>query len=197
MKQISLSAIIIFISMTSFHSIENLPPVKDYFSVPRPLSFNSAQYRLSWSAHPSDNYYKQEYLPAGEKSNSFTKMMLMEAVVGEVSLPDIVKAKINELQERKKTDPLSNYEVIQNPKTGENILDFIMSQPAGNTTAIAEWNAYRYTYLPGRKGILLIAYSRRAYAAAVPAFLRLLKTERSKDISAISAFSIPAVTIKP
>jgi len=197
MKQISLSAIIILISMTSFHSIENLLPVKDYFSVPGPLSFNSGQYLLSWSAHPSGNYYKQEYLPAGEKSNSFTKMMLMEAVVGELSLPAAVKSKITELQERKKTDPLSNYEVIQNPKTGEYILDFIMSQPAGNSTAIAEWNAYRYTYLPGRKGILLIAYSRRAYAAAVPAFLRLLKTERSKDISAISTFSIPAVTIKP
>ena len=197
MKKTCSLAAIIFISMTSFNTPGNLPAVKDYFSVPGPLQFGDDRYLLSWSAHPAPNYFKQEYLPAGEKSNSFNKMLLLEVVTGDVSLPGIVKAKISELQDRKKTDPLSNYQVIQNPATGEYILDFILSQSAGNTTAIAEWNAYRYTYLPGKKGILLVAFCRRSYGDAIPAFLRLLKTERSKSISALSAFSIPAVTIKP
>jgi hypothetical protein len=197
MKLLSYISVLAIITLTSFRLKENTANVKDYFNIPG-LAFSKINYNLSWSAHPSDNYYKQEYLSANEKSETFTKMMMIEAVTGDISLPNAVKAKINELEQRKKTDPLANYQVIQNPATGEYILDFIMSQSAGGKTAVAEWNAYRYMQLintAGKKGILLFAYSRRSYGDAVPGFLKALKTERLNDINVLSAYKMPAIKI--
>src|SRR4051812_6371517 len=81
---------------------DNLP--KDYFSVPG-ISFNNAQYHLSWSAHPSPTYFKQEYLTGGEQSASFHKMVMIEILAAAVNTEDIVKNKIAELAARKQTDP--------------------------------------------------------------------------------------------
>ena len=187
----------VFITMASFSTVGRSSIVKDYFNVPGPVQFSSTSYFLSWSAHPADNYFKQEYLPVGEKSADYSKMMMIEVVTGAIALQDAVKTKLNELEQRKKTDPLCNYRLIQNPGTGEYLLDFIMSVSAGGTTTIAEWNAYRYTKLPDQKGILLFACSKRSYGAAIPSFLRLLKTKRANDVNTLSACSLPAIKIKP
>ena len=197
MKLVSYISVLTIITLTSFNIKENNTKVKDYFNIPG-LAFSKINYILSWSAHPADNYYKQEYLSANEKSETFTKMMMLEAVVGDISLPNAVKAKINELEQRKKTDLLANYQVIQNPATGEYILDFIMSQSAGGKTVVAEWNAYRYMQLSntaGKKGILLFTYSRRSYGDAVPGFLKVLKTERLNNINVLSAYKMPVLKI--
>jgi len=197
MKSASLYFAIILITMSSFITTGEPATVKDYFGIPGPLQFGKASYFLSWSAHPANNYFKQEYLPANEKPDTYSNMMMIEVATGAIALGDIVKTKLNELEQRKKTDPLCNYQLIQNPKTGEYLLDFIMSVSAGGTTTIAEWNVYRYTKLPDQKGILLFACSKRSYGAAIPSFLRLLKTKRANDVNTLSACSLPAIKIKP
>jgi hypothetical protein len=196
MKLTSLSLTVMLIGIIPFSPAGNPATVKDYLNVPGPLQFDHSDYFLSWSAHPAENYFKQEYLPAGQVSASYSKMMMIEAATGAVSLQTAVKTKRNELEQRKKTDPLCNYQLVQNPATGEYLLDFMMSQSAGGKTTIAEWDAYRYTVLPGNKGILLFACSRRSYGSAIPGFLRLLKTKRLTDINALSTCSIPLVQIK-
>jgi len=180
-------------------TVTNPSPVKEYFSLPATLNYNKTSYQLSWSAHPSAVYYKQEYLPVGQTAAGFNKMLMIEAVTGQINAAEVVKAKINELEQRKQSDALANYQVIQNKATGEYLLDFIMSQSQGSKTALVEWNAYRYLPLKdknGKKGILLLAISRRAYGETVPAFLRQLKTERTKDIAALAAYALPSVTLK-
>jgi len=188
---------IILITMASFITTGEPATVKDYFGIPGPLQVANTSYFLSWSAHPADNYFKQEYLPVGEKPADYRKMMMIEVVTGAIALQDAVKTKLNELEQRKKTDPLCNYRLIQNPGTGEYLLDFIMSVSTGGTATIAEWNAYRYTKLPDQKGILLFACSKRSYGAAIPSFLRLLKTQRANYVNTLSACSLPAIKIKP
>ncbi|MEO5684904.1 MAG: hypothetical protein ABIQ88_19835 [Chitinophagaceae bacterium] len=186
--------VLTIISLASFTPRGNQQKVKEYFSIPGPVEYNKTMYQLSWSAHPAANYYKQEYIPAGEKSESFNQMIMVELVLGDIAAKDAVKAKIAELEQRKKTDPLANYQVIENKATGEYLLDFIMSQGP-----VAEWNMYRYMKLKdasGKKGIQLFAYSKRAYGAATNNFLKTLKTTRTPQINAFAAYAIPAIKLK-
>jgi hypothetical protein len=59
--------------------------VVERLSVPQSFGFGES-YRLSWSSHPRPHYYKQEYLPSGQTSERFERMILIEATVREVSL---------------------------------------------------------------------------------------------------------------
>jgi hypothetical protein len=125
--------------------------VVDRLSVPGPIRFNAGSYQLSWSSHPSPYYYKQEYLPAGQTSEHFQHMVLIEAVVQGPNVEGAVSAQVNMLNRRKSTDPLVNLAVIKDPKSGEIILDFIVSSEDNKGEAIVEWNAYRYA-VPGGHG---------------------------------------------
>ncbi|MEP7259314.1 MAG: hypothetical protein ABI687_13020 [Flavitalea sp.] len=195
MKIIILPGLCILMALISFKPMEPLQKVKDYLTIPGPIDFNKLKYHLSWSSHPSATYYKQEYIPENENADKFTKMMMIEAVTGNFSLQDVVKAKMAELEARKKNDPLANYQIIKNTKAGEFLLDFVISQ-SGIKEDIVEWNAYRYTILKeksGKKGILLLACSKRAYGAATTDFLTSLKKDRPGDIKAITTYPVPVV----
>lgn len=170
--------------------------VVDRLSFPGPIAFNGETYRLSWSSHPKPHYYKQEYLPAGQTSERFQRMMLVEVIAQGVNINDAVAAKVGMLNTRKATDPTVNFAVVKNPKTGEVILDFILSaeNPKGND--IIEWNAYRYAALKGKdgaSGVLLLGISRRAYGDDATDFLRRLKPERPVEINALATFPLPVV----
>ena len=197
MKLFNYLLLLIIIVFSSYTLKNNTQKVKDYFSIST-VQYNKTMYQLSWSAHPSDTYYKQEYLSAGEKSEKYTHMIMIEAVVGDISLKDAVGTKINELEQRKKSDPVANYQVIENKATGEYLLDFVISQSSGGAGDVTEWNSYRYSNLKdksGKKGIQLFAYSKRGYGAATTTFLKNLKTERPKDINIFAAYKAPEVTI--
>lgn len=184
---------LLFVSLIffSFSLKENNQQVKEYLTVPGPVEFNNTKYNLSWSSHPNNSYYKQEYLPAGEKSETFTHMVMMEALTGNVSPKDAMINKVNELQQRKQTDPVTNYQFIENKATGEFMLDFVIS--SGN---IVEWNVYRYTSQKNSKALVLFEYSRRAYGAATTNFLKALKADRVKDVNTLATFKIPTIKIK-
>lgn len=63
-----------------------------------------------------------------------------------------------------------------------------------------EWNGYRYmafTAPTGKKGVLLLGLSRRAYGDEESiSFLQNLKTYRNKAIANLAEFKIPAVLPK-
>ncbi len=197
MKLLSVFGVMAILCLFSFKLIDNSEKVKDYFTILGSVEYNKTMYNLSWSDHPNSNYFKQEYIPATEKPETFRKMIMIEAVVGDISLRDAVKSKIDELEQRKKTDPVTNYQVIENKQKGEYILDFVVSQ-SNNKQSIVEWNAYRYLKLKdksGNKGIMLFAYCRRGYNAGTTNFLKSLKTERLADINSFAAFNVPGVQI--
>jgi hypothetical protein len=170
--------------------------VVDHLSVPGPVDFNSASYLLSWSSHPSAYYYKQEYLPAGETSEHFRHMVLIEAVVQGPNVDGAVSAQVNTLNRRKSTDPMVNFAIIKEPRSGEVILDFILSSEDKKGEAIVEWNAYRYLPLKdqdGKPGVLLFGLSRRAYGDDTESFLRRLRSARPAEINALVNYKLPAV----
>lgn len=171
----------------------------DRLSVPGPINFNAVSYRLSWSSHPTPDYYKQEYLPAGETGDHFERMLLVEAIARGTEVNGVVSAQVNRLNRRKATDPTVNFAIVKNSKNGEVILDFILSDDNDKTGYVVEWNAYRYAVLhrkDGHSGVLLFGLSRRAYGDASTEFLRGLKSARPAEIDALAKYPLPVVRVK-
>ena len=168
----------------------------DRLSLPESIEFNGESYRLSWSSHPKPDYYKQEYLPSGQTSERFQRMVLIEAIVRGVDINDAVAAKVSMLNKRKSTDPTVNFAVVKNPKNNEIILDSILNAEDPKGDDIVEWNAYRYAALKGKggaSGVLLFGISRRGYGDDATDFLRRLKAARPGEINALAAYPLPSV----
>ena len=168
----------------------------DHLSLPGPIEFNGESYRLSWSSHPTPSYYKQEYLPPGQTSERFQRMVLIETSVRGVDVNGAVAAQVNRLNKRKSTDPTVNFAAFKNPKNGETILDFILSAKDAKGEDVVEWNAYRYAAWRGKggeSGVLLVGISRRAYGDDATYFLRGLKSVRPAEIKALASDPLPVV----
>jgi hypothetical protein len=166
--------------------------------VPGPLAFDGQNYALAWTAHPSAEYFKQEYLPAGQGLDSYTHMFLIEALTSNVTPKDAAASQIAMLNERKAKDPLVNHDVKVNEQTGEVVLDFLVSG-AVNDKLVVEWNAYRYATLQdGKPGIVLHGISRRAYGEdEAKKFLTGLKDWRANALNELARLETPAIEPKP
>ena len=168
----------------------------DRLSLPDSIEFNGESYRLSWSSHPKPYYYKQEYLPPGQTSERFQRMVLIEAIVQGIDVNGAVTAQVNMLNKQKATNPTVNFAVVKNPKNGEIILDFILSAQDPKGEDVVEWSAYRYAAFIGKggaSGVLLFGISRRAYGDDATNFLRRLKSARPAEVNALANYRLPVV----
>jgi len=172
----------------------------EYLHVPGPIAFDSKAYMLTWSSHPAASFYKQEYLVKGEDVNSFRSMILIDVMTGNASIKNAVGAKIAELKKMKESNPVVNYEVIENPKTGEYIIDFLLTANAPDGTfSIAERNVYRYKTIndkAGHNGVLLFGVSKRAYGPDINPFFASLKSNRKDLMNKVAAVVIPEISIR-
>lgn len=200
MKQrtkISITLLAILISSLSFGQPGK--PVTEYLGIPGPVVINNASYGLAWSAHPSPAYYKQEYIGSKDNLQRFKKMVLVEILTGDVKPADLAKAKMTELEQLKKSNPIVNYEVFQ--KNGEILIDFLMSENSadGKKINIVERNVYRYRAFAdkaGKKGVMLFGVSERSYGNDADAFLLSLKKDKAVLLNTVAAFAIPEISIK-
>lgn len=169
----------------------------DQLGVPGPISFEDRAYELAWTAQPSDNYFKQEYVPEGQSVETYSEMVLVEAVAGAITPMQAAALQVQSLEARRGSDPVFNYDIIQNEATGEVLLDFLVSDLAADPVVI-EWNAYRYVPLAEGEGVALFAVSRRGYGEeGARSFMGGLGAMRSAAIKALSAHDLPAIAIAP
>ena len=170
----------------------------DRIGVTGPLMFNQVSYNLAWSDRPRDTYYIQEYLPEGENVNSFSQMLTIHLFDVDITIEDAVKKKINELENRIKTDATCNYEVYKSPDGKEIIVDFTLGESKNNEMTIAEFNIYRYRNIElgnNKNGLLVYAYSKRSYGDGITPFLKNLKDEKINYLNEMALTSIPDVII--
>jgi len=168
--------------------------VRNYLKVPGPVTFSGETFDLVWSSQPSATYTKQEYLPAGQTVDQYDRMILIEFIQGELAVADAVGAQLQAIDGRKGTDPVVNRSVITNEKTGEMLLDFLISSKDEKGEFMIEWNAYRYARASadGKPGIALYAISHRAYGNEnARAFLETLKELRPRQIEALAQAEMP------
>lgn len=200
MKQrtkISITLLAILISSLSFGQTGK--PVTEYLGIPGPVVINNGSYGLAWSAHPSPAYYKQEYIAVKDNLQRFKKMVLAEVLTGDAKPADLAKAKMAELDQLKKSNPIVNYEVFQ--KNGEILLDFLLSENSadGKKIVVLERSVYRYrafTDKAGKKGVMLFGVSERSYGDEADAFLVSLKKNKAVLLNAVAGFSIPEISLK-
>lgn len=191
---------IIFLAISSllisFMSVSD--DITDRIGVKGPLEFNGITFNLAWSDQPRENYYIQEYLPPGEKVESFEQMMTIHLFVTDMSVYEAVQRKGKELTSRKKSDPLCNYQITESPDGKEYMVDFILSESKGEEMTIAEFNVYRYKETDlgnNQKGLLVYAYSKRSYGDGITPFLKNLKDEKINYLNEMALTSIPVVII--
>ena len=188
--------LVLSVLLTAFTS--GGPAPANRLGVAGPLTFDKTVFNLAWSGKPSATYYVQEYLPSGEKLASFQRMLALHLFDKDADVKDVVNLKINELEARKQTDAICHYEVTASPDEKEIIVDFLLSQNIGYSQAIAEFNVYRYKKVDlgaGKPGVLLYAYSKRSYGAAINDFLKTLAPVRTAAIAAMITTKVPAVKI--
>lgn len=179
------------------NTMEPTSSATDYLHVPGPISFKQKEYFLSWSSHPSENYYKHEYLPKGESAEDYHQMIMLEVALGDLVPLDIAKGKANGIEDRKSKDAMANYTLSENKKTGEVLLDFILSEGTGDKT-IVEWNSYRYkSYVgpSGQKGIMLLGLSKREYGSAGKTFASDINSNRQKYVTELEGIDFPQVKL--
>ena len=174
----------------------------NYLNTPLNLSFNNSNYNLSWTSHPANNYYKQEYIQKGESAEKFSSMLMLEVLDSKVSVKDAAANKISELEKMKAANPYINYETSYDAAKGEQILDFMITANSrdGKEVVIAERNIYRYTVFvnqKGDKGLLLLAMSVRSYGVDSKKFIENSKSGKAELVTKVKDFKIPAISIKP
>ena len=187
-----LIAILAFL-LTSFTILQK-EAVKDYLSIGNKIAFNAETYSLRWSANPSPNYYKQEYLRTEDKFPNYQKMIIVEAIKGNLTVVQASNAKIQELENWKKRNPIVRYEKFENKEKNEITIDFVLS----DGKSIYEWNVYRYQEQKNatENYLVLYCYSYRSYISEKlneKTFLDFVNKTRTEIISKIRKSEIPKV----
>ncbi|WP_156385734.1 hypothetical protein [Devosia sp. Root685] len=166
---------------------------EDAIGAPGPFVLEGTSFELAWTSHPTDAFYKQEYVPEGQTVEAYDQMFMVDVLTNGVSVGDAAGTMIKGLQERKASDPVVNFDVMQNEATGEMILDFMLSDSSGEAV-IVEWNAYRY--VPLEDGVAMFGISRRGYGDGASELLRGLKETRMKTIQALAELELPEVGVE-
>ena len=125
-------------------------------------------------------------------------MMSVFLLVGDTKLRNAVQQKMKELDRRKKTDPTCNYMVTNNPDKTEYMVDFVPGESKNDKMEVEEFNIYRYKQVDlgdNKKGILVYAYSKRAYGDDITPFFKNLKNDRTNLLTTMIGSEMPAVII--
>ena len=194
---VALPAFVIFLSGFTGHGKKD---VVNYLNTSDKIVLDDVTYKLSWSSHPTENYYKQEYLPAHETQESYSNMLLIDFLITSDSLKNVVASKVAEQQNQEITDIIAHHRTLKNKDKSEYLLDFILSDSKGRANAnIVEWNGYRYkdyTDSQGHKGVLLFGWSKRAYRNDINEFLTRLRTDKPLFIHSLAQHEIPKIEVK-
>lgn len=206
MKNIRLFAVLFpLLAVPFFSSAQYDSLLTERLNIFGPLQFQNKTLSLLRTSYTPDsttyNTYKQEYMVAGEGLDTFKNMVIINVFTGAYGLEDIANAKLDELRELQKTNPIVNWQTFNNKKTGEFMLDFLTSENSadGQYIDMAERTIYRYVVVTAKSGEecgVLFGVITRAYGDDVEPFMTVFKTKaRGVLIQAVGTFKIPEITI--
>jgi hypothetical protein len=104
MNRLAIIVLPIFLLFLSGFAKHGNKDVVNYLNTSDTIVLDNVSYKLAWSSHPDENYYKQEYLPAHERVGSYSNMILIDFLTTPDSVTKIVGAKVSEMQSREKRD---------------------------------------------------------------------------------------------
>lgn len=166
---------------------------EDAVGAPGPFVLEGESFELAWTSHPTDTFYKQEYLPEGQSVEAYEQMFMVDVLTNGISVQDAAGTMVDGLKERQANDPVVNLALIENEATGEIILDFVLSDSSSGKV-IVEWNAYRY--VPLEDGVAMFGISRRGYDDGASELLKGMKGWRMGTIEALAGLELPDVVVE-
>lgn len=166
---------------------------EDAVGVPGPFVFEGESFELAWTSHPTETFYKQEYVPAGQSVEAYSQMFMVDVLTDGTSVGQAAGTMVDGLKQRQASDPVVNFALIENEATGEIILDFVLSDSSSGTV-IVEWNAYRY--VPLEDGVAMFGISRRGYDEGASELLKGMKGWRMGTIEALAGLELPEVVVE-
>ncbi len=191
MKKINILLSMVFLTLLA--TTINAQGVKNYLGIKKTITFENKTYHLVWSVHPNENYYKQEYLPKGEKLERFNSMITIDYLKGNFRIEDLVAQKIQELKIAKKSDPITNYNVFKKDK--EIILDFLMAAWSKNRKKVLVLERNIYRYVNTKKGVTLFFISKRFYGNKMLPYMKNLKKTKNQLIESFGKVQIPKINL--
>jgi len=147
------------------------------------VTFDGTTFLLASSTDNPTGLLK-EYLPDGQDLESWTKLAALHEYPN-VNDPRAMAE--NVVRVLKQRNPAAQSAMIQNPKTGEVILDFV-TWPADS--AFVEFNIFRYSRKPGG-GLIAQQYALREYKNQSE-FLTNLKTLRPRLVELMAKNGLQA-----
>ena len=186
--------ILFLMLMVQFFMAQN--KVEDYLHLGDKYRFDNKDYKLVWSSHPMDNFYKQEYILSNENVEKYTRMIMIDFLEGDLTPKDVISNFVNNLENSKKQNPIINYQMYE--REDEYMLDFIISKNSqdGKEVLILERNVYRYFRIntPKRKGILLFGVSDRAYTKKeMDNMFSVLKNNKFELVNKVAKIEVPKI----
>ena len=174
----------------------NSQSIENYFSIDS-VSFENENYFLAWSSFSDNGYYKHEYIRKTDSIKGFNKMILIEVLQRDLTPKDLASKKALEIDKRKKKDHVANYQIIDNPETGEYLIDFLISDGEGD---LYEWNVYRYKLIdtPKGKAVMLFGYCLRSFddgELILDDFFPYFKKNRLDLINSVANYEIPKIKL--
>jgi len=186
--------ILFLMLMVQFFMAQN--KVEDYLHLGDKYRFDNKDYKLVWSSHPMDNFYKQEYILSNENVEKYTRMIMIDFLEGDLTPKDAISNFVNNLENSKKQNPIINYQMYE--REDEYMLDFIISKNSqdGKEVLILERNVYRYFRIntPKRKGVLLFGISDRAYTKKeMDNMFSVLKNKKLDLVNKVIQIEVPKI----
>ena len=186
--------VLFLILIVQFFMAQN--KVEDYLHLGDKYRFDNKDYKLVWSSHPMDNFYKLEYILPNENVEKYTRMIMIDFLEGDLTPKDAINNNVNNLENSKKQNPIINYQMYE--RENEYMLDFIISKNSqdGKEILILERNIYRYFRIntPKRKGVLLFGVSDRAYTKKeMDNMFSVLKNKKLDLVNKVIQIEVPKI----
>jgi len=145
------------------------------------LFFDGQTFLLAFTNHSPEENVK-EYLPKGQTLEKWTELAAVREYPGSNDPKSITRNLIHLLKQQ---NPLAAYDVMENDRTGEVIVDFI-TWP--NDGAYVEFNIFRYSKRDGG-GLVAQQYARREYENT-DQFLKELPPMRARLIRSMAVHGL-------
>lgn len=117
-------------------------------------------------------------------------MFTVSVIFGDRTPLEAVQAKVAELEQRKKSDPITNYLVAEN--NDEYILEFIVGDNSDGkmNTVEVDVHYYKQMTINGRNASVLSFYSCRAYGDDIIPFMKSIPEKRNAWYEGMSNLKI-------
>ncbi|MDP8298519.1 MAG: hypothetical protein P9L88_01240 [Candidatus Tantalella remota] len=163
-------------------------------SIKPELSFDNETYYLKYSEiSPMSDGYMNEYLRNDETLDSWKQRV---AVYHFPNLDSPLQAAKDLAISLKQANPDTKFQLLENKKTGETILDFFVVSK--EEPVMHEYNVFRYSTEKGMDGLVAYQFAYRTYGQeSFNTFKKAFKKNRPKWVNLIAKVKIPPVIEKP